>query len=121
MCMPQRKGAPAEGVSLAAEGACTRSPPTPETPSCALPPGRRASRGYTLSLAVAASCVENAQNLELATLLAGQVARAAAIFRADEVVVLDDSPGRAPGTVSRAAALFGRVLQFMETPQYLKK
>ena len=80
-------------------------------------------RSYTVSIAVAASCIENAQNLELATLLAGQIARAAAIFNVDEVVVLDDaSPeARQPGHVSSAAALFARVLQFMETPQYLKK
>eukprot|EP00887_Chlorella_sp_A99_P003984 scaffold11.g3984.t1 len=82
-----------------------------------------AGRSWTVSLAVAASCVENAQNLELATLLAGQIARAAAIFNVDEVVVLDDStaPGKGGGAVSAAAALLARVLQFMETPQYLKK
>ena len=50
-----------------------------------------------------------------------QIARAAAIFNVDEVVVLDDSPDKAPGRVSAAAALFARVLQFMETPQYIKK
>ena len=72
-------------------------------------------------MAVAASCIENAQNLELATLLAGQVSRAAAIFNVDEVIVVDDAPNKQPGRVSAAAALFARVLQFMETPQYLKK
>lgn len=90
------------------------------SPDCrgpTLPPGRH----YTVSIAVAASCIENAQNLELATLLAGQIARAAAIFNVDEVVVLDDVPGKQSGHVSSAAALFARVLQFMETPQYLKK
>ncbi|KAL4450208.1 hypothetical protein ABPG77_010877 [Micractinium sp. CCAP 211/92] len=84
-------------------------------------PAAPAGRSYTVSIAVAASCIENAQNLELATLLAGQVARAAAIFNVDEVVVLDDAPGKQEGRVSAAAALFARVLQFMETPQYLKK
>lgn len=74
-----------------------------------------------MSIAVGASCVENAQNLQLATLLAGQVARAAAVFNVDEVVVVDDSEERVEGSVSAAAALFARVLQFMETPQYLKK
>ena len=64
----------------------------------------------------------NAQNQELATLLAGQVARAAAVFNVDEVVVLDDGEGGGgPGRLSAAAALLARVLQFMETPQYLKK
>ena len=70
---------------------------------------------------MASSCIENAQNLELATLLAGQISRAAAIFNVDEVVVVDDAPNKQPGRVSSAAALFARVLQFMETPQYLKK
>lgn len=91
--------------------ACAEESCTPST----------SGRGYTVSIAVAASCIENAQNLELATLLAGQIARAAAIFNVDEVVVLDDSPAKQPGHVSSAAALFARVLQFMETPQYLKK
>lgn len=132
------------------------------------PPATAAGRNYTMSIAVAASCVENAQNLQLATLLAGQVARAAAIYNVDEVrvaaaagvgrrccalawqllgndcgftictcstacwlrhhyccvlqvVVLDDSEDKVEGQVSSAAALFARVLQFMETPQYLKK
>jgi predicted SPOUT superfamily RNA methylase MTH1 len=75
----------------------------------------------TVSIAVGASCIENAQNIELATLLAGQIARAAAIFRIDEVVVLDDCPNVPDGEVSTAAALFARILQFMETPQYLRK
>lgn len=77
-------------------------------------------RRSTVSIAVAASCIENTQQLQLATLLAGQIARAAAIFNVDEVVVLDDCTTE-EGGVSAAAALFARVLQFMETPQYLKK
>eukprot|EP00897_Mesotaenium_endlicherianum_P008223 jgi/Mesen1/7429/ME000388S06652 len=40
---------------------------------------------YTISIAVAGSIIDNAQSLELATALAGQVARAAAIFKVDEV------------------------------------
>ncbi len=74
-----------------------------------------------MSVAVGASCIENAQNLELGTLLAGQIARACAIFNVDEVIVLDDGPSGGPDTVSAAAALLARVLQFMETPQYLRK
>ena len=112
-------------VLLAHDGNA-RAVSAPRSPhnSAATLPARSPSacgRRYTVSIAVAASCIENAQNLELATLLAGQVARAAAIFNVDEVVVLDDAPGREPGHLSSAAALFARVLQFMETPQYLKK
>uniref|UniRef100_A0A3N7FL95 Uncharacterized protein n=1 Tax=Populus trichocarpa TaxID=3694 RepID=A0A3N7FL95_POPTR len=42
----------------------------------------------TVSIAVSGSIINNAQSLELATRLAGQIARAATIFRIDEVVVL---------------------------------
>ena len=97
-----------------------RQPPRPAAAAHRRRPST-SGRSSTVSIAVAASCIENAQHLELATLLAGQIARAAAIFNVDEVVVLDDSPDRQPGHVSSAAALFARVLQFMETPQYLKK
>lgn len=47
----------------------------------------------TLSIAVAASVIDNVQSAELATLVAGQIARTAAIFNVDEVVVIDEAPG----------------------------
>jgi predicted SPOUT superfamily RNA methylase MTH1 len=75
----------------------------------------------TVSIAIGASCIENAQSQDLGTLLAGQLARAAAIFNIDEIVVLDDGPKHGDNQISAAAALFARVLQFMETPQYLRK
>jgi hypothetical protein len=75
---------------------------------------------HTISLAVSASCVENAQHMELATWLAGQIARAAAIFNVDEVVIIDES-NAAEGHVGKGAALLARVLQYMETPQYLRR
>lgn len=74
----------------------------------------------TTSVAVCASCIENTQSLELATLLAGQIARACVVFNVDEIIVLDDcSPSK--DRISRSAAIFARLLQFMETPQYLRK
>jgi predicted SPOUT superfamily RNA methylase MTH1 len=57
----------------------------------------------------------------LGTLLAGQIARACAIFNVAEIIVLDDGPKKDDYQISKAAALFARVLQFMETPQYLRK
>ncbi len=78
------------------------------------------SRNYTISIAISASCIENAQHLELATSLAGQLARAAAVFNVDEVVVIDESNPQ-PGHVGKGAALLARILQHMETPQYLRK
>lgn len=45
----------------------------------------------TVSLALPGSVIDNAQTLEMATIVAGQIARASAIFTVDEVVVLDDT------------------------------
>lgn len=44
----------------------------------------------TLSVALPGSILNNAQSLELRTYLAGQIARACAIFCVDEVVVFDE-------------------------------
>ncbi|URE17777.1 hypothetical protein MUK42_03493 [Musa troglodytarum] len=55
----------------------------------------------TVNIAVAGSIIDNAQSLELATLLAGQVARAATIFRIDEVVVFDNRASSDVDTVVR--------------------
>lgn len=42
---------------------------------------------------VPGSVIDNAQTAELATSVAGQIARSACIFNIDEVIVLDDSTG----------------------------
>lgn len=55
--------------------------------------GKNQHRPPTLSIAVGGSVMDNAQSAELATLIAGQIARTAAIFNVDEVVVIDESPG----------------------------
>lgn len=78
-------------------------------------------RPYTVSIAVPGSVIDNTQTMELATAVAGQIARTAAIFNIDEVIVIDDSPAAEPGSVGAGAAFLARVLQFMETPQYLRK
>lgn len=76
-----------------------------------------------MSIAVGASVIENTQSAELATAAAGQIARAAAIFNVDEIVVIDDAVDlpREPGAVGAAAAFLARVLQYLETPQYLRR
>ncbi|XP_066377908.1 uncharacterized protein [Miscanthus floridulus] len=79
----------------------------------------------TVSIAVAGSIIDNAQSLELATLLAGQIARAATVFRIDEVVVFDSTPsaengGAGDGEESGARFLV-RILEYLETPQYLRR
>eukprot|EP00191_Tetraselmis_sp_GSL018_P024834 CAMPEP_0177623146 /NCGR_PEP_ID=MMETSP0419_2-20121207/28747_1 /TAXON_ID=582737 /ORGANISM="Tetraselmis sp., Strain GSL018" /LENGTH=362 /DNA_ID=CAMNT_0019123679 /DNA_START=145 /DNA_END=1230 /DNA_ORIENTATION=- len=78
-------------------------------------------RRYTVSMAVPGSVIDNTQSLELATAVAGQIARTAAIFNVNEVVVFDDRLNPTPGTLSAGTAFLARVLQFMETPQYLRR
>ncbi|KAL3789913.1 hypothetical protein HJC23_010598 [Cyclotella cryptica] len=62
---------------------------------------RSASAVYpTVSIAIPGSVVSNAQTRELQTQLAGQIARAAAVYRIDEIVVFDDGLGSTLKTVS---------------------
>lgn len=89
----------------------------------------RAARGraYTVSMAVPGSIIDNAQTKELKTYVAGQIARAAAIFQVDEIVVFDDQLGASAGNAatSRGArdchVFMARILQYLETPQYLRR
>ena len=53
-------------------------------------PCRNKPRYSTLSIAVPGSVVSNCQTRELKTHLVGQIARAAAIYHVDEIVVFDD-------------------------------
>ncbi|CAI0466241.1 unnamed protein product [Linum tenue] len=87
---------------------------------------------HTVSVAVSGSIIDNAQSLELATRLAGQIARAATIFRIDEVVVFDNkatSSNEDPTTTMNSvsdenesgAVFLVRILRYLETPQYLRK
>ncbi|GFG37518.1 hypothetical protein Cfor_09579 [Coptotermes formosanus] len=87
----------------------------------------------TLSIAVPGSILENAQSPELRTYLAGQIARAACVFKIDEIVVFDDlgskniadssiqdndNEGR---IVRHCCVQLARILQYLECPQYLRK
>lgn len=93
----------------------------------------------TLSIAVPGSILENAQSEELRTYLAGQIARAACIFKVDEIIVYDDL-GVDSGNAKRAkidhtvsaedgesrpvrhcCLQLARILQYLECPQYLRK
>eukprot|EP00752_Nemacystus_decipiens_P003696 g3406.t1 len=116
-------------------------------------PGQGKPRKHTLSIAIPGSVVDNAQSRELKTYLVGEIARAAAIFEVDEIVVYDDlSVSRkgqggvrddsasvgAPGAFNAASTtgsggsgsggdrnnpnvFMARLLQYAETPQYLRK
>lgn len=83
------------------------------------------ARRTTCSVAIPASIVENAQSWEMKAMLVGQIARALTIYSVDEVVLYEDkhdSP-KSPDdeTVSKAIEFFARNLQYLETPQYLRR
>ncbi|KAM9271236.1 putative methyltransferase C9orf114 homolog isoform 1-T1 [Morus bassanus] len=87
-------------------------------------------RQYTLSVALPGSILNNAQSLELRTYLAGQIARACAIFCVDEIIVFDEDgedvksvEGNFEGIGRRGKACvqLARILQYLECPQYLRK
>uniref|UniRef100_A0A669Q8V0 28S rRNA (uridine-N(3))-methyltransferase n=1 Tax=Phasianus colchicus TaxID=9054 RepID=A0A669Q8V0_PHACC len=87
-------------------------------------------RHYTLSVALPGSILNNAQSLELRTYLAGQIARACAIFCVDEIVVFDEHGEDAKsvegefegiGKRGKACVQLARILQYLECPQYLRK
>ncbi|KAJ6771552.1 CLASS IV SAM-BINDING METHYLTRANSFERASE-RELATED [Salix koriyanagi] len=84
----------------------------------------------TVSIAVSGSIINNAQSLELATRLAGQIARAATIFRIDEVVVFDNksSSEKEDPTYLRKALFpkhnnlrFVGMLPPLDAPHHLRK
>jgi predicted SPOUT superfamily RNA methylase MTH1 len=99
-----------------------------ETPTKA-----RNGRNYTVSIAVPGSILGNAQSQELQTCLAGQIARAAALFSVDEVVVFDDGLDKSEkkrqvaqnqgtrGNSARNNEFLARILEYLETPQYLRR
>ncbi|XP_058300857.1 putative methyltransferase C9orf114 homolog isoform X1 [Hylobates moloch] len=87
-------------------------------------------RPYTLSVALPGSILDNAQSPELRTYLAGQIARACAIFCVDEIVVFDEEGQDAKtvegeftgvGKKGQACIQLARILQYLECPQYLRK
>lgn len=87
----------------------------------------------TLSIAVPGSILKNAQSVELRTYLAGQIARAICMFQVDEIIIFDDeSENKTPSwkqqqddeeeyNSKNACLQFGRILQYLECPQYLRK
>ncbi|CAD5118834.1 DgyrCDS7512 [Dimorphilus gyrociliatus] len=88
---------------------------------------------YTVSIALPGSILDNAQSPELRTYLAGQIARSAAIFNVNEIIIFDEV-GKAALTTegtfegigkstktSNCNIQLARILQYLECPQYLRK
>ena len=73
-------------------------------------------RSYTLSIALPASILRNAQSNELRTYLAGQIGRAACVFNIDEIIVFDDDeiPEQADNNPFSASEQLIRLLEYFE-------
>lgn len=87
-------------------------------------------RDWTLSIGLPGSILDNAQSPELRTYLAGQIARAAVVFNVDEIVIFDESGDHQDDTTGEFSGVkkkgnpnqtLGRILQYLECPQYLRK
>jgi predicted SPOUT superfamily RNA methylase MTH1 len=72
-----------------------------------------------LAIAIPASVISDTPHLREKTSKIGLVGRAAAIFRVDEIIVYPDSSGK--GEQRSEADLIATLLEYMETPQYLRK
>jgi len=70
-------------------------------------------RSYRLSVAIPASLVSEYANIREKTEIIGRIARSAAIFRVEEIVVYQDQPDE--------SSLIKVILGYIETPQYLRK
>lgn len=89
----------------------------------------------TVSIAVPGSILDNAQSPILRTYLAGQIARAACIYKVDEIIVFDDKgevtedekkkkkirKDDVLGEGRVGCVQLARILQYLECPQYLRK
>jgi predicted SPOUT superfamily RNA methylase MTH1 len=71
-----------------------------------------------LAVAIPASVVSDTPHLREKTAKIGLIGRAAAIFRVNEIVVYADNP---KANQSRDVDLIVCLLEYMETPQYLRK
>jgi predicted SPOUT superfamily RNA methylase MTH1 len=70
-------------------------------------------RDPKLSIAIPSSLVSEVPHLREKTGIIGQVARAAAIYRVEDIYIYRDSPDE--------AQLIRLILSYLETPQYLRK
>ncbi|ETI28217.1 hypothetical protein G647_00666 [Cladophialophora carrionii CBS 160.54] len=89
-------------------------------------------RSWTLSIALPGSIIANAKSHEQKTFLAGQIARALAVFCVDEVVIFDDEDvetrRRRPSisendytAYSHPDHFLAHLLSYLETPPHLRK
>ncbi|XP_019853232.1 PREDICTED: putative methyltransferase C9orf114 homolog [Amphimedon queenslandica] len=83
---------------------------------------KEGGQSYTVSIALPGSILNNVQSFQLKTYLAGQIARIAAIFCVNEIVIFkEEGTDTRKGSETDPDVFMCRILQYMETPQYLRK
>lgn len=95
---------------------------------------QKQGRTARISVALPSSILANAQSEELRIYLAGQIARTVAIYGIDEIVIFNENPDnvdqefnnhgkrkRGGGVDPNPTSFFRLVLEYLETPQYLRK
>jgi predicted SPOUT superfamily RNA methylase MTH1 len=77
----------------------------------------------TVSIALPGSIINNPQTLQLKSCLVDQIARSAAIFRINEIVIYNENSisDDCNNETFNPNEFFCRILQYLETPQYLRK
>ncbi|GJQ12328.1 hypothetical protein GpartN1_g4119.t1 [Galdieria partita] len=77
----------------------------------------------TLSVAIPCSILENVQKPQLRTYVVGQLARTLTIFKVDEIVLYaqDHKENTNDGLDDPTITFLTRLLQYLETPQYLRR
>ena len=81
-------------------------------------------RAFTISIVVPSSIIDNAQSFELKTYLVGQIAKSCGLFKVNEIIVYsNDRTHRMKNMSSEITTteFFVRNLEYIETPQYLRK
>lgn len=80
-------------------------------------------RPYTVTVALPVSIITQVQTRELKTFLIGQIARCLAIHKVDEVVIYADGvvDESSMEMESNPCLFLARLLQYAETPSYLRK
>jgi hypothetical protein len=75
-------------------------------------------RAVKWSIAIPAAVTKNASHLREKTQIIGRIARAAAIYRIDEIIIYPDTPSQ---HLDRQTEEIATILTFLDTPQYLRK
>ncbi|MCL1966144.1 MAG: RNA methyltransferase, partial [Candidatus Bathyarchaeota archaeon] len=73
---------------------------------------------HKLSIAIPASIISDTPHLREKTSKIGLIARTAAIFRVHEIIIYPDNTHTKQ---TKEIALIAKILNYIETPQYLRK